>query len=223
MFKNSRNPGFRKARTHASRSERIVTSKAASISLDGHATAFDATIRDMSIGGARVSFMGHLSVGEQVLVCSRAEGLLSLALVRWRRGNEAGLQFIRRVGEERETWLRDVQAKHFAEIGAAQRDSAKQADRPTVVTTEKQLSLPAAARILGLVAVDGLEASTLKMAYRTAAMAVHPDRGGDAVAFQKVKNAYAVLVEHYCRDAGEVSADVELTTETEPVVVQTRA
>lgn len=216
MFKNSRNPGFRRARTHANRSERMPSSKAASISLDGHSTAFDATIRDVSPGGVRVSFMGQMSVGEQVLVCSRTEGLLALALVRWRRGNEAGLQFVRSVTADREAWLRDVQSKHYAEIGMAQRQMAQEAQRTPPPPTEKQLSVPAAARILGLIAVDGLEAATLKMAYRKAAMDVHPDRGGDAIAFQKVNMAYAVLVERYCSEP-----PTEAQVQEEVVVPQT--
>ncbi|MEL6947724.1 MAG: PilZ domain-containing protein [Pseudomonadota bacterium] len=196
MFKNSRNPGFRRQRVHANRHERIASTKAASISLDGHATAFDATIRDISTGGVRVSFMGQLSVGEQVLITSRSEGILALGLVRWRRGNEAGLQFVRSVSADREAWLREVQAHHYAEIGAAQRANAEQENRKPAQPTEKVLSVAASARILSLPGAESLDAATLKLAYRRAAMAVHPDRGGDAIAFQKVNSAYAVLLAH---------------------------
>jgi hypothetical protein len=120
--------------------------------------------------------------------------------VRWRRGNELGVQFIRKANQyQQASMLRQQQSKWQEWTVSQAQNSNRSANSPGASTFSQQHQRVKTAGFLQTLGLDpnlSFTAAQLKRAYKLKALSAHPDRGGDTEKFQQVSAAYDHLLDH---------------------------
>ena len=199
---------MRRARTaprqKVERKERIPVVKSAIICIDGADMNIECTLRDIHNFGARFSVANPVGIPDEFLLISRVEDLCARAKVAWRRENEMGVRFLRRSNYADEDRMRQEQQKKFAKTAEIQKREKERMDLAAQKAkwNPEDVAQPVAAsplkradqlRKLGLDPNAKVTSEEIKRAFRAKAMTMHPDRGGDPVAFQALSVAYSEL------------------------------
>lgn len=174
------------------RAVREPMTKSANLCFDGKDIGIVCTIRDISVGGARVSVTSSQTIPLEALLMCKSLNILARAKIVWRKENELGLRFIRKGTMDQESLLRLDQAKVYEKL---QRMQAAQQSGTEGSFKAKQL----ANQMQGFYSAMGLDSTLdynpqqLKHRYRTLAMKAHPDAGGCVEKFQQLTDAYNAL------------------------------
>lgn len=184
-------PAAKRAQTNA-RPVRAALTKSANLNIDGDQLAMGCTLRDLSLGGARLSVAMPNEVPNEILIMCETMDLMARARVVWRKKNEIGLRFIRRGKWGQEAIFRMEQARSYKAKQKA--DEEERLKAPPSFTSQHHVNGQIAHfKTMGLDDTLDYSADQLKRRYRVLAMKAHPDGGGCAEDFQKLTNAYQAL------------------------------
>jgi len=174
------------------RAVREDMTKSANLCFDGKDLGMVCTIRDISVGGARVSVTSSQAIPHEALLMCKSLNLLARAKIVWRKENELGLRFIRRGTMDQESLLRLDQAKAFAKLQHAQTTQQNGA-ADTFLARQQASQMQNHYNAMGLDSSLDYNPRQLKHRYRQLAMKAHPDAGGCVEKFQLLTDAFNAL------------------------------